>query len=220
MTLAMAQLTVACWDGKEEAPPWKKRPRPSPAKGRSRRVAYFNTVVSRTALMAASPLRRPVSRAWSSCVRWPQRNIPPPAPTKAASPALEAVEAWDTVVGLVGTCRSAAVSMASKPAPAKLAGATQRHCALVKRNGAVQKSFWSRRRLRGRDFKLGDDSGGCSSRFGAAGGGGPLAGVCACVNELTPIKVASRQCLPTAVRRCRLALGAWTAVPANSISHP
>src|SRR5258708_26795800 len=185
MTLAMAQLTVACWDGNEEAPPWKKRPRPSPANGRSRRVTYLNAVVSRNALMAAAPRRSPVSRAWSSCVRWPQRNMPPPAPTRAATPAFEAVEAWDTVVGLVGTCRSTAVSMASRPAPAKLAGTTQRHWVLVRWDGAVQKAFWSTTMLRGSDFmsigsgeKSGDGASdfwdGAAARLGDAGACGQV----------------------------------------------
>jgi hypothetical protein len=40
----------------------------------------------------------------------------------AASPALEAVTACETVVGFVGTCFSIAVSLATNAAPAKAKG--------------------------------------------------------------------------------------------------
>ena len=91
--------------------------------------------------MPASPLSSPASRWSSLCARCPHRNIPPPTAAKAASPALEAVTACETVVGLVGTCFSMAVSLASNPAPAKANGTVHCHSTWVMWNGVVQKFF-------------------------------------------------------------------------------
>ena len=62
-------------------------------------------------------------------------------PAMAASPALEAVTACETVEGFVGTCFSMAVSLAINAAPAKANGTTKWRSASVMWNGVVQKFF-------------------------------------------------------------------------------
>src|ERR1700678_1787456 len=80
--------------------------------------------------------------------------MPPLTAAKPASPALEAVTAWETVAGLVGTCFSIAVSLATSAAPAKASGTVQCHSDSVMWNGVDQKFFWSRKRLRGSDLRF------------------------------------------------------------------
>src|SRR6185312_3512411 len=83
----------------------------------------------------------------------PSKNIPPPMPASAATPAFDSVTACDTVEGLVGTCSSIAVSLASRPAPTKAKGTVHCHLAVVIRNGVDQKVFWSMNRSRGSDLR-------------------------------------------------------------------
>src|SRR5581483_5911391 len=83
----------------------------------------------------------------------PSKNIPPPTPASAATPAFDNVTACDTVEGLVGTCFSIAVSLASSPAPTNARGTVHCHWCAVIWKGVVQKVLWSVNRLRGSDLK-------------------------------------------------------------------
>src|SRR5581483_9657193 len=82
--------------------------------------------------------------------------MPAPAAAKAASPALDAVVPREIVFGSLGACCSIAVSLASRTVPAKANGTVHFHWDLSKWKGAVNKSFWSMNRLRGKDFSVGE----------------------------------------------------------------